>query len=144
MKFSLIHTLLYCSAALFVTGCGGTADKGPERFDVSGTVTFKGKPVYRGTIVFSPDATKGNSGPQGAAEITEGKYDTSKKGKGIVGGAHIVTIQGFDKIDENAIPKKSNDGMETPPEPPFPAYTIRKDLPKETSVLDIDVPSNKK
>ncbi|VAX39908.1 hypothetical protein MNBD_PLANCTO02-1801 [hydrothermal vent metagenome] len=144
MKSSLLHTLLFCCATLFITGCGGGAEKGPERFDVSGTVTFEGKPVYRGTIIFSPDATKGNSGPQGAAEITEGKYNTSKKGKGIVGGAHIITIKGSDKIDKNAILKKSDDGMEISPEPPFPAYTIKKDLPKEKSILDIDVPSKKK
>lgn len=127
-----------------MSGCGWNSDTGPERFDVSGTVTFDGIPIPRGTIVFSPDQSKGNSGPQGAAEISDGKYDTSTKGKGLVGGAHIVTIRGFDKVDENAKPKMSSDGMATPQPPLFPTYSTKKDIPKDKSSLDIEVPKKKK
>ncbi len=137
MKFRFAAIL--CSTLFLFSGCGGNSDSGPDRFDISGTVTFKGKPVHRGTIVFSPDQSKGNAGPQGAAEIKEGKFDTSVKGKGLVGGHHIITINGFDQVDENAKPKMSSDGMMTPQKPLFPTYTIQKDLPKENSTLDIDV-----
>lgn len=128
-----------CGLVMLLSGCG-SADSGPERFDISGTVSFKGKPVHRGTIVFSPDQSKGNSGPQGAAEISEGKYDTSVKGKGLVGGDHIITIIGFDKVDENAKPEVSSDGMVKPQPPLFPTYTIKKDLPQSSTTLDIEVP----
>jgi hypothetical protein len=56
--------------------------------------------VPAGTITFTPDSVKGNSGPQGFARIIDGRYTTAARdGKGTVGGPHLVTVWGFDGIE---------------------------------------------
>lgn len=116
-----------------VSGCGGAS--GPERYELSGTVQFQGKPVPAGQIVFEPDSSKGNVGPQGMAEIREGKYDTRDGGRGMVGGPHVVRIRGYDRL--------SLDEMH-PPQPLFPEYETTVDLSKEDGVYDFDVPAGAK
>jgi hypothetical protein len=64
--------------ALALTGCGG----GTQRIRISGQVTFQGKPVPYGNLVFEPDQSKGNRGPQGYAKIQDGRYDTNNAGTG--------------------------------------------------------------
>lgn len=120
-------------AALFMfTGCGGRGD-GPPRFDVSGTATFQGQPIPVGSIIFEPDASKGNSGPGGFARITDGKYDTHREaGQGTVGGPHLVRITGTDgKPSDEYAPEGSA---------LFPEYRTTVDLPKERTTHDFDVP----
>src|SRR5437899_12941205 len=86
MRYSLLLVLI---SALM--GCSGK--QGPQRYRVSGTVTFDGKPVPHGEILFSPDSAQGNSGPQGIAIIQDGKYDTAgTRAPGIAGGATIVRV----------------------------------------------------
>ena len=48
------YALALAIAAALFSGC---SDKGPERVIVSGTVTYKGKPVSDGTILFTPRST---------------------------------------------------------------------------------------
>lgn len=113
----------------------GVADCSPEEklYDVSGTVTHQGKPVPKGLIYFDPD----DGGPQGFANIEDGKYDTAApgKGKGIRGGKYTVRINGFDgKVG---------------PEAPFGAaifleQTFTKELPAQNQTFDYDVPGKKK
>ncbi|NQV26494.1 MAG: hypothetical protein HQ518_19225 [Rhodopirellula sp.] len=79
---------------LVISGCGGSVDEGRTRFNISGTVTYDGKPVPKGTIYFNP--AEGNVGPQGFAAIVNGKYNTSSEGKGTVGGHHTARIEGTD------------------------------------------------
>ena len=72
--------------AMLLTGCGG----GPRLGKVSGRVTFNGKPVPTGTIMFYPDAgpaAVGAIGPDGTYTLT-----TIKPGDGAVVGSHRVTI----------------------------------------------------
>lgn len=106
-------------------GCGASGDS-PQRFDVSGAVTFDGKPVASGTVLFEPDPGKGNRGPAGFAQIREGKFDTALGGKGIIGGPHVVRISGGDKIAA------------------FSEYVISVDLPRQRSTRDFDVPASAK
>lgn len=111
-------------AALLLTllsgGCG--SPEGLMRYDVSGTVTHNGTPVPQGVIQFLPDSTKGNQGPAANANIVDGKYDTSVSGKGTIGGAHVVVINGF---DGNARPDE-----ELPyGKPLFPEFRTSVDLP---------------
>lgn len=75
--------------ALAAGVCGG--ETGPRRHAISGTVTFKGQPVPAGQIAFELDASRGNRGPAGYAEITDGWYSTHM---GAVAGPHIVRING--------------------------------------------------
>lgn len=111
-------TILPAIAALvFLTGCGGG---GPDLYNLSGNVTFQGKPVPKGEIQFIP--IKGNEGPAGRAEITDGKYDTATKGKGTVGGPHRVVITGFDGVAAEELPMGK---------PIFQEYTVEFEIPKE-------------
>ena len=113
----------------------GCAEKGPRRYDVSGTVTFQGKPVKAGQVVFYPDRSKGNDGPQGIAEIHDGYFDTRQTlgGKGGPGGPVVVSIEGFD-------------GKPTADQPYggalFPPYRVEVDLPRENTTKDFDIPAS--
>lgn len=115
---------------LLAAACN-SAPPGPQRFDVSGKATFDGKPIPSGKIMFEPDSTKGNEGPQGSADILNGVFDTKLGGKGTVGGPHNVRLQGFDGKKVEGWP----DGQ-----PIFIEFTIPADLPKESTTKDFDVP----
>ncbi|MEX1039113.1 MAG: hypothetical protein WDZ51_00680 [Pirellulaceae bacterium] len=122
-------------------GCG--ADDSGSRFQLSGTVTYEGKPVPFGRIDFVPDSTAGNSGPAGYADIVDGKYDTSKTGKGTSGGAYVANVSG-----SSAPPVVQTVGDEeffkNPPAVTtslFQNVRIKTDIPKETSTIDFEVPS---
>lgn len=119
------------AVASAVCGCGG--DAGPDRYDVSGTVTFNGQPVPAGHIIFEPDTSADNSGPQGAADIRDGKYDTGADGRGTVGGPHVVRISGFESFSEDE---------NNPAKPLFTDYETTVDLPEETTTKDFDVPAS--
>ncbi|HUP78282.1 MAG TPA: hypothetical protein VM260_06920 [Pirellula sp.] len=81
-------------ATCMSAGCGPPKD---EVFRVHGKVTFKGKPVPKGNVFFDPDGTKGTSGRQGFAGITDGVYDTSlPDGDGIKKGNYTIRVQAFD------------------------------------------------
>jgi hypothetical protein len=117
---------------LLVAGCGRS---GPPRYELSGTVTYAGKPLPAGVIFFDPDVRQGNDGPQGFAHVQEGRYDTRQTGKGSVGGPHRVRIQGFD----------GQPGPELPlGQPLFPEYQTDHDLPKENSTRDFEIPATAK
>ena len=79
--------------ALGIVGC---AEEGPPLYHVSGTVSYEGKPVAVGSMVFQPDPSAGNSGPYGHAMIRDGLYDTRLEGAPTTGGAQIVMIEAFD------------------------------------------------
>ncbi|HEY2414911.1 MAG TPA: hypothetical protein VGI40_21885 [Pirellulaceae bacterium] len=98
-------------------------------YRVSGNVTFNGKPIPKGLIYFDPQA----EGPQGFANIEEGKYDTAipGKGTGVRGGAYHIRVGGFTGIEKNEAP--FGDAL-------FPEYNGTKDLPKADSTFDLDVP----
>ena len=133
MKPSLT-LLLIGGACLAMLGC---AEEGPQRYDVSGTVTYKGEPIAAGTVQFVPDAAQGNRGPSGQATIVDGKFDTSTSGIGVVGGPHIVTIQAF---DGKAVPE-----LDLPNgKPIFYSYEEKLDLPREEAhQVAIDVPQQR-
>lgn len=124
---------LICSSlfllTVFVAGCG---ERPPTLYHVSGSVTFNGKPVPAGSVLFEPDTTKGNTGPAGFAKIKDGKYDTRDGGRGTIGGPHIVRITGLDGIPAEELPEGT---------PLFPEYTKAIDLPKQNSTQDFDVPA---
>lgn len=125
-----------CLLAMFcviAAGCGPGVDPGPERFDLSGTVTFKGAPLPAGKITFTPDTEKGNKGPAGFATIENGRYDTSGAGKGTVGGPHIVSIEGYDGQKTDTKPFGT---------PIFAPHSETTDLPKETTTKGFEVPAS--
>jgi hypothetical protein len=114
---------------LGICGCGD--HDGTTRYDVSGTVTYGGKPVPAGEIVFMPDGSKHNQGAPGFTKIMDGKFDTALDGKGHISGPHVARISGFDGRGTAELP----DGAKL-----FPDYTIPIDLPKEKANCDFDIP----
>ena len=100
---------------------------------ISGSITFEGKPIESGRIDFLPDFEKKNDGPQGFAFIKSGKFDTRNEGQGHAGGPMIVRVQGFDGKTDN--PKWFGN-------PIFEAYEIHADLPKKDSEQSFDVPAS--
>jgi hypothetical protein len=112
----------------FLTSCGPGE---PVYFDISGTVTYQGKPVPMGTIYFEPDSSKGVKGQMGSADIRAGQYDTKGKGRGVLGGAYVIRLGGFD----GKVAYEAPYGAAL-----FPEYSMSKELPKEHQTLDIEVP----
>lgn len=114
--------------------CAGCGDRGPERFRVQGAVTSAGTPVPMGRIVFEPDASRGNRGPQGFAPIENGRFDTAAKHcQGAVGGPTIVRIDGFTMAKGAADAASAGRQL-------FPTHEIRIELPPAASTHDFDVP----
>lgn len=133
-------SLTAAAFSISLLGCGGGADDGPERYQLSGTVTYDGQPIPKSMIKFTPDAGKGNTGPQGKARIVDGKYSTAEEGgAGVIGGPYKITVQGYDG--------KADPDKELPlGEPLFKEYQIDKALPpmpddpEKPVNLDIPVP----
>ena len=113
-------------------GCGSG---GPARFDVSGDVTFQGRPIPAGQIIFDPDPRKGTDGPQGFAHIKNGHYDTRDEGARPVAGAHFVRIDGFDGVPAREMPQGHLI---------FPRYTTAVELDPSKTEYDFSVPSTPK
>jgi hypothetical protein len=128
VKATLTLMLLSCGL-LAMEGCSKSK---VDRHNLSGQVTYRGEPIPVGLIVFEPDASKGNRGPQGYAQIFEGRYETEKFGKGAMTGALRVEISGFPPGDGSA---------GDPNMPLFPPYKTHVEITDDTTTLDFDVPS---
>lgn len=132
-----MHWFLWTTiaATCLLSGCG-KKDAGLTRYEVSGQITYQGQPVPAGAIQFYPDSVQGNRGPTGYATIENGTFDTSKSGRGTVGGPHVLDITGFDgKADPQA---DLEHGQVL-----FGGHKVNVDLPREKFVLDIAVPATK-
>lgn len=102
----VLHVVL-----LGALGCG---DDLPERYQVSGQVTYKGQPLPKGTITFAP---VDGSGSGAFGEIVEGSYSltTHSTNDGARPGAYRVTITSAETVtpkaaydtDPNATPEAS-------------------------------------
>lgn len=130
MKSARPATAFLLIIAAFLTGCGDR-NQGPQRFDISGIVTYKGQPVPRGTVTFSPNMDKGNEGPVAMARIIDGKYDTRSEGaKSPIAGELLVHVEGYGPPVPN----------EEVPRPLFETYVMEFSMPRENQQLNIDVP----
>jgi hypothetical protein len=123
-------SFLLLGLCVSLVGCSAGKSKS---YGVSGTATFNGNPIPVGRVYFDPDPTKNGTGPQGFADIKDGRYDTAQKGKGIVGGSYIVRVEGFD-----------GQGSERSPlgKPLFVTYTQSVELPAQNEQMDIQVPAS--
>jgi hypothetical protein len=112
------------------TGCGSSS--GPQRYDLSGNVTWNGQPVAAGAITFEPLDMPDRLG-DGFAHIRNGQFDTSVDGRGHFGGPHKVIITGSSGtlID----PRNPDSGTR----PLFTPYETTVDLPKKRSTQDFTV-----
>lgn len=116
-------------AGIGLLGCDTAT--GTSRYQLSGTVTYQGKPVPYGLIYFDPDSTQGNSGVQGSGEIIDGVYQTSAA-QGIQGGPTRVRIIGFDgKPPAGPEAAMFPHGMDL-----FPEKIVSIDLPAASGTQD--------
>ena len=92
-----------------LSGCSADPNM-PKLGKVSGKVSYQGKPVDAGRVVFTPVAGKGGESDQGASgEISsDGSYEmtTFNTGDGAVLGQHIVTVV----VRKGEMPKPDADG----------------------------------
>jgi hypothetical protein len=88
--------LLALGAAILLAGCGGDPNK-PPLGKVSGTVTYNGKPVTSGSVIFTPVAGQGaETGQVATGQLeSDGSYTmtTFDFGDGVVLGQHVVTVE---------------------------------------------------
>lgn len=107
-KNRLLCSIMTLTLLATVAGCGGDPDK-PKLGRVSGKVTYKGKSVDAGHIVFTPIQGKGGeTGQSATGEIdSSGQYSmtTFNTGDGAILGQHIVTVELRDKDYKSPQPK---------------------------------------
>lgn len=126
--------LLLIACTFFLSSC--SEGEVIEYHTVSGQITYKGKPLPYGSVIFEPDSKEGNSGAQGFAEVENGTFDTSKKGRGVLGGAYNVYISGQ--------AEKGNPEKGVIPPPLFRDFQVKINLPKKSTVQNFNIPSNAK
>ncbi len=134
VPFQWACSLLILAAA----GCGGD---GVERTELSGNVMFDGKPVPYGLIRFTPDKSKQHSGPQGYAEIVNGRYDTAQSGQGILPGPHHVHVTAYDEKPRRVEDETSPESLKSKP-PLFADFPLEQELKNKTQ--DFSIPPNAK
>lgn len=117
--------------ALSLAGCGKTESENVVQ--VSGTAAYQGQPIPMGMIIFEPDSAKGNRGPQGYADIKDGKFDTRSSGKGVAAGPLIVRITGGDGVAPEAFSPLGK--------PLFAEQTTKVNVSRDAAVLTLDIPS---
>lgn len=126
-KLSALMGVVVLFASL---GCG---ESGPPRVHVVGDITYQGKPLPAGVILFEPDVKRGAvDGPQGFAQIKNGKFDTRVGGRIACKGFSLLTIQGYDGV--------SKDPESPIGSPLFTSYATTAELAGPESPLTIDVP----
>ncbi len=114
----------YCLGVVCIaTVLSGCRDQGPERVQVSGTVTYNGKPLSSGMIRFMPTAS--TNAPMAGAKIKDGQYTLDQHGAVPVGTFRVeiealrtvaappgmvlpLDLQGKEGLDQQYIPAKYN------------------------------------
>jgi len=86
MKSSNHILVLFLLAGTLTAGCGHS---GPERYEVSGSVSFAGEKVAEGAVAFVPIGD--TKGPKVGGNIQQGQYHIERSG-GPVAGRHRVEI----------------------------------------------------
>jgi hypothetical protein len=127
-KFAV--AIILPAAVLAISGCGG--DK-LGRHAVSGTITFKGKPVPKGFVRLIPDSSKGTRGPGGGGPIKNGKFHAPAN-KGVVAGAYLIEIDGLDGVPTQEGGEELADGKAL-----FPMVRVEHEFPDKDSVWDYEV-----
>jgi hypothetical protein len=92
---STLPVLTALGLVLSLAGCSGDANM-PPLGKVHGKVTYKGKPLDAGHVVFTPASGKGGeTGQVATGEIdSSGNYEmtTFSTGDGAILGQHVVTV----------------------------------------------------
>jgi hypothetical protein len=96
MRRITLVALVFPAFLLSVAACGPAGGRRPELGKVSGKVTYKGKPIAKGEVIFTPSKDKGGASGQVATGTIEsdGSYSltTFDTGDGAILGQHVVTV----------------------------------------------------
>lgn len=130
MNRNIVLSSLFFLASVFVVGC---SPAGPKLVQISGTVTFKGKPVPAGYITFTPPS---GGGVVRGVQIKDGKFNTADivgAEKGVHPGENKIIIAGFDGV----VIKFYGQGKQI-----FNPWEDKFDVPGTTSTKDFVVPES--
>ncbi|MDA0835946.1 MAG: hypothetical protein O2955_17725 [Planctomycetota bacterium] len=142
---SRCHRLIYFACFVLplfaLTGCGKSD---LDRANVSGQVSFDGKPIEVGTIAFVP--TGDTKGPVSGGRIENGTY-TLTGAQGAVIGSHKVEITGTRKTGEKipAVPPATGEMELTEqfiPEKYNKQTTLTADIVAGTNEKDFELSAN--
>jgi hypothetical protein len=93
--------LLCCVLTTGLTGCG---QGGAKLVPVEGKVTMGAKPVPTGTVIFYPDAARGNTSkeePRGDIDAGGNYQLLTGTHKGVAPGWYKVAVTAADQVDPN-------------------------------------------
>lgn len=138
MKACTLFSLLLAAMLL---GCSGNA--GPQAFPVQGTITYDGKPLSRGTIIFNPvDETL----PASRGEIqADGTYvlSLSREGDGAVAGEHRVIVNSSTEVKSGLEVNDPNYELPRPLIPPkyssLSTTPLSETVKAEPNTIDIEL-----
>src|SRR6476646_606329 len=113
--FRIVASAFAVQLALNLPGCGAS-DELPRQA-VSGTVTFAGKPLEAGLIMFLPEGAE--VATQGGGPLVAGKYAIARDA-GLVPGKYKVTISSSGGGKETIVDTTNN----MPGMPPVPSKEV--------------------
>lgn len=100
-----ITNMVLLIATTSLIGCGGGAEDIPELATVTGTLTYKGKPLPGASIAFVPE---GQTSGTGAYAVTDesGRFELMHRSEtpGVEPGNYIVTVSKMAMPDGSPIP----------------------------------------
>jgi len=112
--------------AMILPGCGG----GPRPVELTGIVTFQGKPVPHGFITFTPVKPEAGNVVRVVSRVQDGKY-VAARGQGITGGQEYqVEVGGFPRAQKSEEDQVS---------PLFPVWSTSLMTPERGGDLNVDV-----
>ena len=98
-----LRGLFLATVGLTLAGCGAT---GPGMAQVTGKVTYGGKPVPKGLVSFVPAAPGGRNATGQIDEAGNYRLQTENPGDGALTGDYNVSIAARDDVVLDFIPKK--------------------------------------
>jgi len=130
------HCARICLVAAVALGAVLGCSRGGPPYPLSGSVTYDGKPLPVGEIVFMPDPDRGNEGPGVLCFVRDGRYEMPQ-GKGHVGGAYVAELIGFD----GKPPTNVEGPVDLRGKALFPTHVVKIDLPTGAATHDFVVPA---
>jgi hypothetical protein len=125
----------FCALAVVFFISGGCGGDGLDRQRIQGTVTFEGKPVEVGAVLFEPTQSVGTLAPTAYLRVQDGKFDTGDEGP--IPGKYKVIVGGYDLAQKQV----DSDGV-THTAQLFNDYTFEVEVPPPGNTLHIEVPAS--
>ena len=112
-------------AVVFATGCSGSGDE--KRVEFKGSVSYRGRPLVRGTVSVLP--AEGQSGAATMVVIEQGRFHFQKSDGPVPGPCRIVVLVNPEDWEAMVVPE---DQRSMEPEPVTKRWEFRVDVPEES------------